>query len=482
MRSSRLCAGHLTISCLLAALYLGPSPAAAQTCDAEPPPAPSLADTLEELKMRVEQLELELQQRRDTTPPDARDRVDLSPNELPSPVLPLDTPRPVETAAVSDDSRSAPADTTISQSPERAVLARPWFGNFNLSGFAALEYLDSGKSGTRPFGGFLIRESSVFLEAAAWQDLSVYVEIQVNRLGKDSALFVRTGEVHAHWRNLFKRWGDGLLNVKVGRVDIPFGEDYLSQDAIDNPLLSFTAAYPYGFDEGVVAYGTVLNLRWIASVTDGTDERSVEDNGDKAVTLKLSTRPHRTLYVSGSYMRTGRTAESALEFGGSHIEPVGQSVASTLGRSPSGDVAGTLAQADMTQRLGPWEVAATIGRGHIDDRRDAFDRDLAWLTVAPRYWFRPNLYAIARYSEIGTYDATRGYHFDGKISAGGNAAYGDDVRRFQRLSLGAGLRPNPRALLKAEVGWDRFSVIDASPYQPRDDDRMLIGVTLVVAF
>ena len=40
--------------------------------------------------------------------------------------------------------------------------------------------------------------------------------------------------------------------MKLGRIDIPFGDEYLWQDAIDNPLITNSAAYPYGWDEGIL--------------------------------------------------------------------------------------------------------------------------------------------------------------------------------------------------------------------------------------
>ena len=44
-----------------------------------------------------------------------------------------------------------------------------------------------------------------------------------------------------------------------------------TEDASDNPLISNSGAYPCGYDEGMVAYGTLKGLGWIASLTDGRD-------------------------------------------------------------------------------------------------------------------------------------------------------------------------------------------------------------------
>lgn len=457
----------VVLVCFMACAFLGPvSYADAQTPAAQGTEAGVDAE-IAELKERLSDFERPL-----VPAHGSESAVDLSDDEVSA--ASVSTPNDGVDQSDGSGARSA---------VDASVASQPWFRNVRLSGFAGLEYVDAGRSSTRPFGGVSIRESTLFVDAAAWEDVSMFLEVQVNRLGKDKELFVRTGEVYAHWRNLLKRWGADLLSLKVGRIDIPFGEDYLWQDAIDNPLISFSAAYPYGFDEGVVAYGRLRGLRWIAAVTDGTDDRSVEENGSKAVNVKVSGRPHPALYVSSSAMRTGRTSESAVEFGGSHIEPVGVGAPSSVGRSPSRVVSAALYQVDAT--ISPSSRAAlalSFGTARIDDDADAFDRDVKWWSVEPRYQLGRGFYAVARYSEIGSYDDARGFHFDGKTTAGGNAAFGYDTRRFQRLSAGVGFRPNPRTLLKAEVGRDWFKTIATSPFDAGDDDRTLFGFALAVGF
>ena len=51
------------------------------------------------------------------------------------------------------------------------VLSNPWWRNFDLSGFGSVGYYDTGRNGTRPHGGFEIKEASLFVLAprAAWR-------------------------------------------------------------------------------------------------------------------------------------------------------------------------------------------------------------------------------------------------------------------------------------------------------------------------
>ncbi len=366
------------------------------------------------------------------------------------------------------------------------VLARPWFQNIDISGFGAAGFLDTGAEGTRPAGGFLLKEASLFAEMDVWERATVYLEIQTNRLGDDKTKFVRTGEVYAHFRDVLKKWGDDLLGIKLGRIDIPFGEEYLWQDASDNLLISNSAAYPYGWDEGVLLYGKIHSVGWIAALSDGTDERSIEDDPSKAVNLKVYGNPWQPLYLSASFMKNGKAAKSALEFGGSHFQPVGASHESSIGISPSDKVDAVLYELDAKYRFGNFgengHLALSYGKAFQDDPAPTFDRDLIWFTVEPLYNITRQAYAVMRYSEIGTYDSDKGYHFDGKTTAGGNSAFGYDTRRLRRLSLGLGWRPNPRTIVKLEVGSDWFDVIDVSPLDAKDDKRNLFGLEMALRF
>lgn len=387
---------------------------------------------------------------------------------------------PDSTGGVDLTDRSVVAPSGAAQ---EHVLARPWYDNVTVSGFGAFGFVDSGRAGVRPDGGFQIKEATVHVEMDVWQSAVVYVELQTNRLGSDDSKYVRTGEVHAHFRDLL-RTASVQVGAKVGRIDIPFGDEYLWQDAPDNPLISNSASYPYGWDEGVLVYGRLSGLGWIAAITDGTDERSAEDDPSKAINLKFYGEPVDGLTVSTSLMRTGAVGKSAIEFGGSHFQPVGASHSSTLGASLSERVEATLLDATATYRWGDTRrggrLIASYGGARQQDADRTYDRDLRWTTVEALGSIGA-VYAVVRHSEIGTYDSQAGFHLDGKPTAGGNAAFGYDVRRFRRTSVGAGWDPNPRVRAKAEVGQDRFYLIEAAPAPP-GDDRWLLGLELAVSF
>lgn len=444
-RAARLITAFLVAPVALLALLAGES--RGQVAPTAPPP--SIEEELRLLRERVNALEGRLEVE------DSAGRVDLSDNSI------LRLPPPA------------------AEHP----LALPWYQNVDVWGFGAMGFLDSGDLGTRPNGGFLVKEATVFVEARAWKNMSVFMEVQTNRLAKDDDLFVRTGEAHIHVRDLWKNDRGDSIGLKLGRVDIPFGEEYLSQDAPDNPLITQSAGYPYGFDEGLVLYGTHSGVGWVASLTDGTDARSEEDHESKAVALKVYGNPLDALYLSASFMDNGKAGKSAFEFGGSHFQPVGASHASTLGDSPSAMVNSKLWEVDAAVTLTESaEIDLSFGVAHVNDSDDRFDRHFSWFSVQPKYQISDDVYAVLRFSEIGTSDATDGYHFDGKILAGGNAAFGYDAQRLQRASAGLGWTPNPRALLKLEVGRDRFKLIDGSAFSTSGSDREFFGLEFVLSF
>jgi hypothetical protein len=378
---------------------------------------------------------------------------------------------------------------TMPENNSSHVLANPWWKNIELWGFGAIGAYQTGSDGNHENFGFDIKEATIFMEANVWQDLDVFIELQTNRLGDDSSKYVRTGEVYIHHRNIVIN-GDNL-GIKLGRIDIPFGEEYLWQDAIDNPLITNSASYPYGWDEGILVYGdsTFMGyedaINWIVSITDGTDKRSNEDHSNKAFNFKLYGDINENNYLSFSFMRNGKAKKSALEFAGSHFEPLGSGDDNALTKSDSSYVNATLAEINTKHQFNTDNfsgyLALTYGRAEQKDDFEQYNRNMQWLTIEPYLQLNTNWYSLLRYSEIGTYDNNEGFHFDGKVFAGGNSDYGYDVKRFQRLGFGIGWQPNPRVRTKFEIGKDWFELIDQTNKKSQKK-RAFVGLEVAVGF
>ena len=362
------------------------------------------------------------------------------------------------------------------------LLARPWYGRIDIWGFAAFWFAATGADGLRSEAGFEIKESSLFVEAQAWDDLSIFMEVQTTPPLSDQDQRIRTGELYGHFRNILGVPNAYLQGLKIGRIDIPFGEEYLSQDAVDNVLISNSAAYPWLWDEGFLLYGKIAGTGWLASVTDGFIGRGGDDDGEKALNLKLYGSPAADWFVSASAMRNGETAAGALLLGGSLLQPVGTIHASSAGTSPSSRIGAWLFQVDLQYGSMGRTVDLAAGRGLVDDDVDSFDRSLSWFSLQGHWETTRSLYFAARYSEIGTYDDERGYHFGGEFLTGGNEAYGYDATRLVRRSIGLGWRPNPMSTIKIETGSDRYEVIDRSAAEPSDDDRSFLAIETAIQF
>lgn len=365
------------------------------------------------------------------------------------------------------------------------AISSRWYENIDVSGFGSFGYLETGDDGTRSEGGFQVKEASIFFEAGVWDNTVVFLELQTNRLGDDKSKYVRTGEAYVHMRDIIPEWETSKMGVKVGRVDIPFGEEYLFQDGLDNPLISTSASYVYGWDEGVLVYGDYRGIGWVAAITNGYDTRSEEDDSSKAFNFKVWGNPIEPLYLSASVMSNGDSAKSALEFGGSHFQAVGDGGPSTNGSSGSSTVDSWLFEVDAKysfgEALSQGHLWLSYGKAWADDDDSEFDRDFQWFTIEPVWSLTDSVYLAMRYSEIGTYDDDEGYHFDGKTTAGGNTL-GYDVRRFQRTSLGLGWWINPRLNLKVEWGQDSFDLIDGSLVDNNNSERDVFGFELTAGF
>jgi len=364
------------------------------------------------------------------------------------------------------------------------VLARPWFENLDVWGYGAFVYLDSGDElGVRPEGSFLVHQATLFFDAQVWEDTSLYVELQVVRFDYDYDRWTRSGELYARFHDLFLADDGQGLDLKAGRVDIPFGEEYLWQDAPDNPLFSQTAAFPYGSDEGLVLSDGSGRVGWAAALLDGSAGRSNDVAQGTLLAGKVWGEPRDDLYASLSVLASGETTESSLLLGRNGFAPVGSLSPSSAGTSPSETVEALAAELDLRYELGArWTLSAGIGGADIDDPEDdAFDRELLWYFVEPRWELRDDLYAVLRYSAVATGDDDEGYLLDGKPVAWGRD-YGYDTRRLTRLSAGLGWEPNPRTLVKLEVGEDDFDLIDGSPYDDGDGDRRFVALGVVVSF
>src|SRR5262249_15937035 len=152
-----------------------------------------------------------------------------------------------------------------------------------ISGEGGVGYFHTASQGTFPKGDFRVDEAKLFVETPVFQDIYFFSEINLMRR-ESSDLNVQLGECYLDFENISKLWNrDGIVNLRLGREDIPFGEEYIFRDAIDNPLISHSLTDFWGVDEGIELYGQVGKFSYVAAVQNGGANHQHEFTADKAV-------------------------------------------------------------------------------------------------------------------------------------------------------------------------------------------------------
>ena len=366
---------------------------------------------------------------------------------------------------------------------QAAAASRPWYQSLSLSGFLNAGYAQTGSASALPAGHFYVAErrfgAALFVDADVSTHVRVFTEIQLK------AMALILVESYLHFPDLFPDTRQDLLSVKVGRFEIPFGEEYVWQDAIANPLILRTAAWPWAFDEGIELFGSLGRFGWVAAVTDGALSATADDKGDKALTLKAHATPVDPLYVSLSFYRNGRAATSPFWIDEVPTTPVGSTVAAG-GASTSPNAGLTALELDAKVDLGGGSgLSANYGLIEVSDIRP-YRRTMDYFFVQVIVALSPTHYLAGRGSSVSVHDG-KGYRLGGDYNGAHTFASGGktlfDTRSVQRLEVGTGYWPHPSVLLKASVAWDWVRFLDGtSAPNPKSKDRWFAGGEIVVKF
>ncbi|HTO02665.1 MAG TPA: hypothetical protein VL069_03140 [Opitutus sp.] len=320
-------------------------------------------------------------------------------------------------------------------------------GMVRISGEAGLAFFSTGPTGRFPDSEFRVDDAKLFVEAQVWKDVYAFAEFNLfTREINDEALHL--GELYVDFENVSGLWNaDNLLNVRVGRFNVPFGEEYQSRGVIKNPLISHSLSDLWGVDEGVEIYGAAGAFQYVLAVQNGGHSLLHDFDPDKSVTGRISYNPRRWLHLSASAMRTGNLSAkddllSELWMGNGFFRPLG-AVATTR------TFHAELYELDAVARWKTGHLAAAVGRANYDDDDTSQDnaRTLDYHFVEIEQGLGEKLYAAARYSAMRV---PGGYPL---IGFGGFGRYfysGLLTERLERLSLGMGYRLGPPLVLKFE--------------------------------
>lgn len=363
-----------------------------------------------------------------------------------------------------------------------------WFDRFDISGFMAAGYYKTDIDVAQfSQGKFNIKEASLFFEATVWEDVSAYVEWMAVQLDHEQATVTgnaavadqdagQVAEVYINLQNVLKHVKDDLLGIKIGRMDIPFGDEYLWSDSTDNPLITHSVIWPYGWDEGIVFYGKYEGLNYVAGIMDGNSNRNTDDHASKSLSLKLY-GDLGPLYLSGSYLDNGKTAQSELTYAWSRFTPV-TGTTSTFVDAKAFDFNARYTFGSLGY------LNLNYGQAYIEDFGNCCnDRRFKYFAAEPLFNVSDNFYLVLRYSTIGTNDHAKGYTFDGKPHANGNNLLGFNTRSLSRYAIGLGYHLNAMTKIKLEASKDKFQTIFFRNPEPTKGDRTAFyGLEVAVKF
>lgn len=319
-----------------------------------------------------------------------------------------------------------------------------------IGGEAGAAFFDTGSHGAFPHDEFLIDEAKLFIDAKVLENVFFFTEVNLRqREAADDD--VALGEIYVEVEDLQTAWnGASPLSLRAGRVDIPFGEEYLTRDAVDNPFINHTLADIWGVDEGVELFGRLGLFDYALAVQNGSYLKSRDGHADKSVCARAGVAPARGLRLSASAMRTGdldveQDMLSEVWFGNAYVSSYGSEEGTTTFHA-------NLAQLDASYRWNGGHAAVAAGGIAYDDDDTAADnqRDATYWSAEAVQDVVGRFYAGARYSRIhsgegfnvpGNADVTKTWHF-----------LTDDL---WRLSTAVGYRWSERLVWKAEYTWER---------------------------
>lgn len=383
--------------------------------------------------------------------------------------------REVAVIRQANDKRDASFDSMKSASENNTESKPAGFGlgSVQITGEGGIGIFETGSEGAFPNAEFRVDEAKIFVDAPVWGNAYAFVELNL-ATRESSDLDLKLGEFYLDIEDVSQLWGqDRQLNLRIGRMDIPFGEEYQTRDAIDNPLISHSLVDFWGVDEGIEFYGALGRFSYAAAVQNGGISGTHDFTADKSVAGRVSYDPNRWLHLSVSGMRTGdlsseKDGVSEIWFANGWFRSLG-SAATTMFHA-------NLAQADLQIRLPRGQLKAFGGYVHYADNDPSAQnrRDIYYYSVEGIFDVTRKFYTSARFGQIF---AAKGFPIVGN-GAVGDYFYGALTDEMWRLSLGIGYRWNRHLVVKAEYSLERGSEVGGG----KRDHEDLIATEAAFAF
>lgn len=416
---------------VLAAGFLFAQVTARGETDAATPADPAVRELIEQnrqLQQRVTDQQRQIDE--------LRARLDHLPTPTPPPPPPSTIP-----AKVSEPEPAAPDLAALSDASHQV----------RISGEVSLAFFSGGPDSAYPNSEFGVDDARLFVEAPVWRNVYFFggLELKTRESGDD---YFHLGELYVDVDDVFDSARDRRLNLRLGRFNIPFGEEYQYRSVMTDPLISHSLADLWGYDSGIEVYGRLGDLQYNVALQNG----GVDKN--KSATARLGYNPVKSLHLSLSAHHTGRLSEQ-----GDYLSPIWFGGAFFRGLAPiasSHIFEVTLLEADAVWKWKDGHVGANLGEARFDDDDPLADnfRRMHFGSLELVQQITGGLFGAVRYSEIR---APRGYPIMGQANGGKYFynPYAPLTTDLERLSLGLGYQFGPPFVWKVEYSWENGRLV-----------------------
>ena len=346
-------------------------------------------------------------------------------------------------------------------------------GRVHIGGEGGVAYFHTGSEGAFPHGSFRVDEAKLFVEAPLWKDTYFFGELDLT-IRETNEEFFKLGELYVDFEHLARYWSDTRwLNLRVGRIDIPFGEEYLVRDVMDNPLISHSLSDLWGVDEGIEFYGSAGDFAYVVAVQNGGHPMLEDGDSDKSIAGRISYDPWHWLHLSISGMRTGNIAVegdelSEMWFGDGFFRSLGAPATTTRFEA-------NLFELDAHTYWKSGHLKLAGGYVEYDDDDSASDqrRDAWYYYAEAKQDLLERVWAAARFSHI---IADEGMPLVGHGDFGA-FFYGPLTSDLWRLSIGLGYQWNRNLLTKVEYTREEGNLLNGG-----ERDQNFVGAQLGFQF
>ncbi len=331
--------------------------------------------------------------------------------------------------SISDSSGSLLQHSTIHISGEAGVVFRAGEANTNF-----------------PNEEFGIDEARLFIEAQITPGTYLFSELEFfTRESNNTDL--RIGELYLEFEDLVNlgNWESGMT-IRLGRLDIPFGEEYQNRDVMRNPLIAHSVSDFWGIDEGIEAFGSIGDFSYIVALQNGSHDALRDYTPEKALTARFGYSPSSSLNFSASAMTTGgidteNETLSELWFGNGFFR--------SIGSPDTSEFSVDLYQLDGRYTWQSGQLNFAYGRAWYEDNDPLTDnrRNFEFWKIEGQQELTQTLTAAIRYSGM---DVQQGYPVAGMGSRGRYFFGPFMTEKLRRLSTGLSYWPHKDLVLKVD--------------------------------